>query len=80
MGKWTHLYATYLSEWLRGKLQWLELTIREVDEGLQQQVKPGDSDALRSVLACIHRVKVQEGAVGTMWQPLKDAAALLKRY
>lgn len=80
VSKWTHMYTSYLSEWLRGKLLWLDTTMREVNQGLKQEVVPGDSEALKSVLGYIHRVKSQEKTVAKMFQPLRDTAALLKKY
>jgi hypothetical protein len=74
------LYASFVSEWLKGKLSWVETTLNEVEEGLKQEVKPGDSESLKSVLTCIRRVKISSEDIVKMQNPLKDAALLLKRY
>lgn len=78
--RWIATYTSFLYNDVTRKLFDLDSLMNEVNEGLQQEVKKGDSDALKRVLGYIHVVRTNEKSTTKMFQPLRDTASLLKKF
>jgi len=80
VSKWVHTYTSFLYNDVTRKLQLLESLQKEVNQGLTEEVPQDDSAALKKVLGYIHKVRSVEKSTTKMFQPLRDAASLLKKY
>jgi dynein heavy chain len=80
VSRWVETYTSFLYNDVARKLSQMENLITTVDEGLQREVKPGDSEALKAVLGHIHQVRSQEKMGAKMFAPLRECVALLKKH
>lgn len=78
--KWIHTYTSFLYNDVTRKLTQLDNLMKNVNEGLMQEVPQGDSEALKKVLGHIHQVRSKEKSTVKMFQPLKDTVNLLKKH
>lgn len=58
----------------------LEEFIKEASTGLSKPLEEGDYDGLVAVMGHLMRVKERQAMTDTMFQPLKEAIALLSTY
>lgn len=56
------------------------MTFRLADEGLLQQILPGDYAGLVSVMGFLMQVKERQPTTDEMFQPLQETIELLKFY
>ncbi|EZA54880.1 Dynein beta chain, ciliary [Ooceraea biroi] len=78
--KWSSMFKTHLVDHVTSSLSDLGTFIRLADEGLSQQVQPGDYAALVSVMGYLLQVKERQPITDEMFQPLEETIELLKFY
>ncbi|XP_058791425.1 dynein beta chain, ciliary [Phymastichus coffea] len=78
--KWSSMFKQHLVEHVTTSLSDLGSFIRRADEGLLQQVQPGDYDGLVSVMGFLMQVKERQPVTDEMFQPLQETIELLKFY
>ncbi|XP_015596133.2 dynein beta chain, ciliary [Cephus cinctus] len=78
--KWSSMFKRHLVERVTTSLSDLSSFIRLADEGLLQQVQPGDYAGLVSVMGYLMQVKERQPTTDEMFQPLQETIELLKFY
>ncbi|XP_014225178.1 dynein beta chain, ciliary [Trichogramma pretiosum] len=78
--KWSSMFKKYLVERVTSSLSDLGAFIRLADEGLLQQVQPGDYTGLVSIMGFLMQVKERQPITDEMFQPLQETIELLKFY
>mmetsp|Transcript_17270 Transcript_17270/g.33650 ORF Transcript_17270/g.33650 Transcript_17270/m.33650 type:complete len:4514 (+) Transcript_17270:154-13695(+) len=78
--RWTLTFTSYLYNDVTRKLNQMESLMNDVNQGVNQEVVSGDSGTLKAVLGHIHQVRSREKVTPKMFAPLRDSAALLKKY
>ncbi|XP_043280370.1 dynein beta chain, ciliary isoform X2 [Venturia canescens] len=78
--KWSSMFKKHLVERVTSSLSDLGAFIRLADEGLLQQIQPGDYAGLVSVMGYLMRVKERQPTTDEMFQPLQETIELLKFY
>ncbi|OXU27164.1 hypothetical protein TSAR_014516 [Trichomalopsis sarcophagae] len=78
--KWSSMYKKHLVERVTTSLSDLGAFIRLADEGLLQQIQPGDYAGLVSVMGYLMKVKERQPITDEMFQPLQETIELLKFY
>lgn len=78
--RWIDTYTSFLYNDVTRKLNQLENLMKEVNVGVTQDVKPGDSESLKKVLGYIHQIRTQEKTTTLMFSPLRDTVSMLKKY
>ncbi|KAK0086060.1 hypothetical protein PV325_003945 [Microctonus aethiopoides] len=78
--KWSSMFKKHLVERVTSSLSDLGNFIRLADEGLLQQIQPGDYIGLVSVMGYLMQVKERQPTTDEMFQPLQETIELLKFY
>lgn len=78
--RWIETFTTYIYNDVVRKLTAIDSLVQQVTEGVQADVRAGDSEALKRVLGYIHQVRSQEQNTMDMIEPIKRAVALLKEH
>ncbi|XP_024875279.1 dynein beta chain, ciliary [Temnothorax curvispinosus] len=78
--KWSSMFKKHLVDRVTSSLSDLGTFIRLADEGLLQQVQPGDYAALVSVMGYLLQVKERQPTTDEMFHPLEETIELLKFY
>ncbi|KAL6263152.1 hypothetical protein P5V15_005953 [Pogonomyrmex californicus] len=78
--KWSNMFKKHLVDRVTSSLSDLGTFIRLADEGLSQQVQPGDYAALVSVMGYLLQVKERQPTTDEMFHPLEETIELLKFY
>ncbi|XP_063983406.1 dynein beta chain, ciliary [Diachasmimorpha longicaudata] len=78
--KWSSMFKKHLVERVTSSLSDLGNFIRLADEGLLQQILPGDYTGLVSVMGFLMQVKERQPTTDEMFQPLQETIELLKFY
>ncbi|XP_012283270.1 dynein beta chain, ciliary [Orussus abietinus] len=78
--KWSSMFKEHLVERVTTSLAGLGDFIREADQGLLQQVQPGDYAGLVNIMGYLMRVKERQPVTDEMFQPLQETIELLKFY
>ncbi|XP_014206492.1 dynein beta chain, ciliary [Copidosoma floridanum] len=78
--KWSSMFKKHLVERVTTSLSDLSKFIRCADEGLLQQIQPGDYTGLVSVMGFLLQVKERQPITDEMFQPLQETIELLKFY
>ncbi|XP_046594204.1 dynein beta chain, ciliary [Neodiprion lecontei] len=78
--KWSSMFKKHLVERVTSSLSDLGSFIRLADEGLLQQIQPGDYAGLVSVMGFLMQVKERQPTTDEMFQPLQETVELLKFY
>ncbi|KYN05431.1 Dynein beta chain, ciliary [Cyphomyrmex costatus] len=78
--KWSSMFKKHLVDRVTSSLSDLGAFIRLADEGLLQQVQPGDYAALVSVMGFLLQVKERQPTTDEMFHPLEETIELLKFY
>ena len=80
VSKWIDVYTSHLFNDVTQRLHTFEDLVNDVKNGLHVDVKEGDSETLKTVLAYIHQVRTKQKEIELMFQPLRDTVSLLKKY
>ncbi|XP_066581161.1 dynein beta chain, ciliary [Prorops nasuta] len=78
--KWSSMFKKHLVDRVTSSLSDLSNFIRLADEGLLQQIQPGDYTRLVSVMGFLMQVKERQPTTDEMFQPLQETIELLKFY
>ncbi|KAK2575931.1 hypothetical protein KPH14_007294 [Odynerus spinipes] len=78
--KWSSMFKKHLVDHVISSLTDLGAFIRRADEGLLQQVQPGDYLGLVSIMGYLMQVKERQPTTDEMFQPLEETVELLKFY
>ncbi|XP_034940720.1 dynein beta chain, ciliary [Chelonus insularis] len=78
--KWSSMFKKHLVERVTSSLSDLGNFIRLADEGLLQQIQPGDYVGLIAVMGYLMQVKERQPTTDEMFQPLQETIELLKFY
>ncbi|XP_043471037.1 dynein beta chain, ciliary [Leptopilina heterotoma] len=78
--KWSSMFKKHLVERVTTSLADLGNFIRLADEGILQQIQPGDYMGLVSVMGYLMQVKERQPTTDEMFQPLQETVELLKFY
>ncbi|XP_035728185.1 dynein beta chain, ciliary-like [Vespa mandarinia] len=78
--KWSSMFKTHMVDHVTSSLSDLGAFIRRADEGLLQQVQPGDYLGLVSIMGYLMQVKERQPTTDEMFQPLEETVELLKFY
>ncbi|XP_067212065.1 dynein beta chain, ciliary [Linepithema humile] len=78
--KWSSMFKKHLVDRVTTSLSDLGAFIRLADQGLLQQVQPGDYVALVSIMGFLLQVKERQPTTDEMFHPLEETIELLKFY
>eukprot|EP00698_Gefionella_okellyi_P021190 TRINITY_DN679_c0_g2_i1.p1 TRINITY_DN679_c0_g2~~TRINITY_DN679_c0_g2_i1.p1 ORF type:complete len:4462 (-),score=1316.63 TRINITY_DN679_c0_g2_i1:16-13401(-) len=78
--KWIFSYTSFLETNVRQNLTDLMNFIDKVTKGLDIFVRPGDRNALMTVLGHLATVRERQDRYDQMFEPLRQSAALLRKY
>ena len=78
--KWRYRYTEYLNNKLETKVNDLLAFVETASVDLEKEVPEGDNDALIEVMGCLRDVRARTEETDGMFQPLRDSAALLKKW
>ncbi|KAI4493969.1 hypothetical protein M0802_009345 [Mischocyttarus mexicanus] len=78
--KWSNMFKAHMVNHVTSSLLGLGAFIRRADEGLLQQVQPGDYLGLVSIMGYLMQVKERQPTTDEMFKPLEETVELLKFY
>eukprot|EP01028_Stygiella_incarcerata_P003513 TRINITY_DN1708_c0_g1_i1.p1 TRINITY_DN1708_c0_g1~~TRINITY_DN1708_c0_g1_i1.p1 ORF type:complete len:4499 (-),score=1316.34 TRINITY_DN1708_c0_g1_i1:2775-16271(-) len=78
--KWRHMFLQFLSDNVENSVKELVTFIQKVSLGLQKDVPKGNYDKLVAAMGLLLEVRSRTEETDSMFDPLKETVALLKRY
>ena len=78
--KWRYRFTEFLNSKLESKILGLLSFIEEASVELDKDVPEGDNDALITIMGWVGEVRKRMEETDAMFQPLRDTAALLKKW
>jgi len=78
--KWGLAHTDHLKHYIQSKLENLVSFCDEIDRGLAETPEDNDAQALIAAMTHVHNVRMKESEFDTMFEPIKNTIALLKKH